>query len=1245
MATPAKVLESSRFEVVSTLGQGGMGTVYEAVDHERHLRVALKMLHRLEPKALLRFKGEFRKLQDLHHPNLVSLGELVEEQGQWFFTMEFVQGCDFLAYIQKHTLPREDEQGPTLRVPAPAADPLTAPTVALGPGMMAMAAAQAPVSAPAVFHSFDADRLRNALGQLALGLHALHRAGKVHRDIKPSNILVTPEGRVVLLDFGILSDVEDDETWDGSVVVGTANYMAPEQARGKPPTPRADWYSVGVMLHLCLTGSRPRATSVLLEWPPGLPEDLCQLCERLLRPEPHLRPTGEEVLRWLGLEQVAREEAWATAVLPFVGRAAELRELSQAMEDCRQGGSVVLRVEGDSGVGKSRLVRHFLHEVARQAPRAVVLTGRCYERESVPYKGVDGLVDGLVRYLQGLGQGLASVVVTEELSALGRLFPIVQALNSSGSGALEPSTPVLQLRLAAFASLRRLFERLALLRQVVLWVDDLQWAGSDTVALLEELLQAPGLLLVATMRRCAAGPLPELARERRWWTSSRVLSLEGLPREDAQRLVDTLLGRRSSQASEAALRIARESEGHPLFIDALVRYQELAQPGDQPARLDDALWARVRRLEPAARVLLEVLAVSTGMLPHEVVAQTATLGPVEYSRLIASLRGAHLVVTTGPADTDRVEVLHDRVRQAVAGHLSLEQRQQWHGRLAGALEERRQGRAETLALHWREAGERERAAGYSVQAASEAEQALAFSHAADLYQQAIELGAWQPAEQLRLRLTWAEALANAGRGRESAEAFLAAIPLASEDEARGLRRRAAEQYLFTGYVDEGLATVSQTLAELGLRLPRSNVSARALTRWQRMRLAASLQERPWPRQAHCAPEPYRTRLEVLHFLSSGLQFLSPTYAMLFVTIYQREALEAGDSLHLCQGRGVELLHMAAHNPRAGEELRQLEEQVLQLAALHPEVPTLQAAVSLRLTFKAMITGHLEQIRPLFERTLSLLQGQKGGHWMLAGAWAMAGHMLGAAGELNEMHKLFALPTAEAWQRGDLLSLCSLELGPCSLRWLARDDPQLARQNADAVIGRLSQRGFFIPHANHLASMMLADLYEGQAEQAISRERELWPRVDAMQAAQAMRGRLLDLGARARLMRAMNQDGPGLEPLLAEVLAEVRLLDHLGLDVALAKADLVRAGVAAARGQPEAGAMYGQAAARLERFGMLLAAQAARVRQGQWLGAEQGRGQVEASLAWMRERGIHKPERMAHLFAPWGPAAERWGGLK
>jgi eukaryotic-like serine/threonine-protein kinase len=87
-------------------------------------------------------------------------------------------------------------------------------------------------------YDFDEQRLRGALGQLARCLHALHRAGKVHRDIKPSDILVTLKGRVVLLDFGILSDVEEGEQ---GVVLGTAGYMAPEQARGAAPSPEADW--------------------------------------------------------------------------------------------------------------------------------------------------------------------------------------------------------------------------------------------------------------------------------------------------------------------------------------------------------------------------------------------------------------------------------------------------------------------------------------------------------------------------------------------------------------------------------------------------------------------------------------------------------------------------------------------------------------------------------------------------------------------------------------------------------------------------------------------------------------------------------------------------------------------------------------------------------------------------------------------------------------------------------------------
>src|SRR5439155_6036731 len=99
-------------------------------------------------------------------------------------------------------------------------------------------AAKPPPPAPPA--RFDETRLRAALAQLGCGLDALHAAHKVHRDIKPSNLLVTPAGRVVLLDFGVVGETRDP---DEAVVVGTAAYMAPEQAAGRAATPAADWYS------------------------------------------------------------------------------------------------------------------------------------------------------------------------------------------------------------------------------------------------------------------------------------------------------------------------------------------------------------------------------------------------------------------------------------------------------------------------------------------------------------------------------------------------------------------------------------------------------------------------------------------------------------------------------------------------------------------------------------------------------------------------------------------------------------------------------------------------------------------------------------------------------------------------------------------------------------------------------------------------------------------------------------------
>ena len=99
---------SARFQILRRLGAGGTGEVYQALDRAHGARVAIKVLHALAPAALARFKHELRTLQALEHPNLVSLGELVEANGQWLFTMELVDGVDFLSYVRPHESRRPD---------------------------------------------------------------------------------------------------------------------------------------------------------------------------------------------------------------------------------------------------------------------------------------------------------------------------------------------------------------------------------------------------------------------------------------------------------------------------------------------------------------------------------------------------------------------------------------------------------------------------------------------------------------------------------------------------------------------------------------------------------------------------------------------------------------------------------------------------------------------------------------------------------------------------------------------------------------------------------------------------------------------------------------------------------------------------------------------------------------------------------------------------------------------------------
>src|SRR4051812_22709460 len=195
---------TKRFELQRLLGAGGMGVVYAAYADEDRCGGALKLVPSVGPPAAVRIKSGVLVASGLHHPNLVSLAELIQHAEHLFFTLELLSGVDWLSYVRGPVRRSHGESRP--RGPAtPCDDDETkrdTDTASLpgweAPGAVAGGAGLLDVAALRVYGA----RLRSALRQLTLALTHLHSEDKVHCDIKPSNVLVSEEGRVVLLDFG-----------------------------------------------------------------------------------------------------------------------------------------------------------------------------------------------------------------------------------------------------------------------------------------------------------------------------------------------------------------------------------------------------------------------------------------------------------------------------------------------------------------------------------------------------------------------------------------------------------------------------------------------------------------------------------------------------------------------------------------------------------------------------------------------------------------------------------------------------------------------------------------------------------------------------------------------------------------------------------------------------------------------------------------------------------------------------------
>jgi hypothetical protein len=482
-----------------------------------------------------------------------------------------------------------------------------------------------------------------------------------------------------------------------------------------------------------------------------------------------------------------------------------------------------------------------------------------------------------------------------------------------------------------------------------------------------------------------------------------------------------------------------------MFIAALVRHRRPGA-GAGGVHLDDVLWARASALEGAAGGLLRIVAIAGGPVRQDVAAEVAGLSMAELARVAGVLRAAQLVRTSGARASDTIEPYHDRVRETVSARASEEERTLGHRGLAEALEARGAD-AETLGNHWRAAGNRSRALGHYLVAAEHAAGVLAFDRAARLYAIALDLLPEQDARRVDLETQRGDALANAGRGREASEAYLAAIVDPRSTAGVDLRRRACEQLLRSGHFDEGIKMTRALLAELGLSYPRTPTHAllSLLLRRAQIRLRGF---RFRERDAASVPARELARIDACWAATIGLGMTDLVRGNDFQTRHLLLALHAGEPYRVAKALAVEAGYLSTAGVpglRDTERVVALSKEVAARTG-HPH------AVGLAMLFdgyRAFLIGAWAETRAIMDAAERHLRDHcTGVAWELTNAQLLCAWALGFLGEIDVLSERLPQYVREARERGDLFAIANLRNGLPNIHRLARGDVEGARRDID-----------------------------------------------------------------------------------------------------------------------------------------------------------------------------------------------------
>jgi eukaryotic-like serine/threonine-protein kinase len=272
----------SRYELVSRIAIGGMGEVWKANDSVIGRTVAIKILkdeYMGDSGFRERFRAEARHATLVNHEGIANVFDYGEEEGSAYLVMELVPGEALSSIIEREKI-------------------------------------------------LPASRVLSIVAQTASALHAAHQAGLVHRDIKPGNLLITPDGSVKITDFGIARLADQVPLTATGQVMGTVQYLAPEQAGGKPASPATDVYSLGIVAYEALAGKRPFrgesqvaiAMAQIKETPPELPSSIPSAVRALvmacMAKKPEGRPASAHDLAQAALALARGDDKAALALIP-----------------------------------------------------------------------------------------------------------------------------------------------------------------------------------------------------------------------------------------------------------------------------------------------------------------------------------------------------------------------------------------------------------------------------------------------------------------------------------------------------------------------------------------------------------------------------------------------------------------------------------------------------------------------------------------------------------------------------------------------------------------------------------------------------------------------------------------------------------------------------------------------------------------------------------------------------------------